>query len=320
MTEELPDHDELRRLGFSIAYRMLGSAAEAEDVVQEALLRLHRARAGGEEVAEPRAYVTTVTTRLAIDELRSARARRVSYVGPWLPEPLVVAGEEDDPAAHAELGDSLSMAFLVLLETLSPVERAVLLLREAFDYGYDEIAQIVGRSEDNCRQLLSRARARIAAGRPRFDPEPEARAALAERFFAAARDGDVAALEELLAADVVFYGDGGGKASALPEPMHGVRRVQRFVLSLFAQARRRDVTVRPALVNGQPGALTFDADGALVTVLTLDVADGRVQAIRSVVNPDKLAHLGLPLSDLARRRRPAPPHPDEPRADAGGTT
>src|SRR5215213_6038187 len=214
--------EELRPPAFAIAYRMLGSVSEAEDVVQEAFLRLHRAEQEGERIESPRAYLSTVVTRLAIDQLRSARVRRETYVGEWLPEPLLT-NPDDDPARHAEVADSLSLAFLVLLESLSPEQRAVFLLREVFDYPYDQIARIVGKSEDNTRQLVTRARRQVQEGRPRFEASRERREVLARRFFAAAVDGELEALEELLAHDVVLHGDGGGKAPALARCMAGPR-------------------------------------------------------------------------------------------------
>jgi RNA polymerase sigma-70 factor (ECF subfamily) len=293
---------EVRPLLFSIAYRMLGSVVEAEDVVQDAYLRWHRAVAAGTEIESPKAYLASAVTRLSIDRLRRARSRRETYMGPWLPEPLV-GGEEKDMAAHAEMADSLSMAFLVLLEQLNPVERAVFLLREVFEHGYDEIAEAVGKSQSNCRQIFVRARGRIEAGRPRFDASKEQRGALADRFFAACQDGDLQGLVDLLTEDVVFVGDGGGRAQALPEPLHGRERIARFLVGLFARARTLRASVRPAVVNGQPGAVAIDVDGRIVTVMTVDVADGRVEAIRSVVNPDKLGHLG-PVSDVARTDGP----------------
>jgi RNA polymerase sigma-70 factor (ECF subfamily) len=284
--------EELRPRAFAIAYRMLGSVSEAEDVVQEALLRLHRAEQEGERIESPRAYVSTVVTRLAIDQLRSARVRRETYVGEWLPEPLL-ASEDEDPARQAEVADSLSLAFLVLLESLSPEQRAVFLLREVFDYPYDQIARIVGKSEDNTRQLVTRARRQVQEGRPRFEASRERREVLARRFFAAAVDGELEALEELLAHDVVLHGDGGGKAPALAHPGHGRAKVARTLLAWFrAAARIGGVSLQAAEVNGQPGALLLDPEGRLVTVLSVDVADGQVQAIRSIVNPDKLRHLG----------------------------
>jgi RNA polymerase sigma-70 factor (TIGR02957 family) len=289
--------EELRPGAFAIAYRMLGSVSEAEDVVQEAFLRLHRTLAEGEQVSSPRAYLATVVTRLCIDQLRSARARRERYVGEWLPEPLL-ASDEADPARHAEVADSLSLAFLVLLESLSPEQRAAFLLREVFDYPYDQIAGIVGTSEDNARQLVTRARRQVQERRPRFAASRERREVLARRFFAAAVDGELEALEELLAHDVVLHGDGGGKAPALARPVHGRAKVARTLLAWFrAAARIGGVSLQAAEVNGQPGALLLDPEGRLVTVLGVDVADGQVQAIRSIVNPDKLRHLG-PTANL----------------------
>jgi RNA polymerase sigma-70 factor (ECF subfamily) len=289
--------DELRPPAFAIAYRMLGSVAEAEDVVQEALLRVHRALEAGEPIRSPHAYVTTVATRLAIDELRSARARRESYVGEWLPEPLVT-GAGEDPPRQAELADSLSLAFLVLLESLTPEQRAVLLLRDVFDYGYDEIAAILGKTEDNTRQLAARARRHVEQRRPRFEPSTEQRDELARRFFAAARDGELAALEELLADDVVLHGDGGGKVPALARSLHGRRRVARTLVAWGrAGARIGGAELHPVEVNGQPGALVLGHDGRLIAVMALDILGGQVCGVRSIVNPDKLRHLG-PVSDL----------------------
>jgi RNA polymerase sigma-70 factor (TIGR02957 family) len=298
MSASLPRlFQELRPVAFAIAYRMLGSVSEAEDVVQEAFLRLHRTLREGERLESPRAYLSTMVTRLCIDQLRSARARRERYVGEWLPEP-VVEGADADPARHAEMADSLSLAFLVLLESLSPEQRAAFLLREVFDYPYDEIARIVGKSEDNARQLVARARRQVEERRPRFEASRKRREALAQRFFAAAVDGDLAALEELLAHDVMLHGDGGGKAPALAHPVHGRAKVIRTLLAWFRAAERiGGVTLRSAEVNGQPGALVLDPEGRLVNVLALDVADGQVQAIRSIVNPDKLRHLG-PIANL----------------------
>jgi RNA polymerase sigma-70 factor (TIGR02957 family) len=290
--------DELRPVSFAIAYRMLGSASEAEDVVQEALLRVHRALEKGEQLESPRAFVSTVTTRLAIDELRSARVRRETYVGDWLPEPILTDGL-DDPARQAEMADSLSIAVLRLLETLSPEQRAVLLLRDVFDYSYDEIAAIVDKSEDNVRQLASRARRHVEEGRPRFRTSDEHRDELAGKFFAAARDGDLAGLEALLANDVTLTGDGGGKVPALARTLHGRARVARTLVNwLKLSSRIPGISVRPAEVNGGPGALFLDADGRLAAVWSLDIAGGEIRAISSVVNPEKLGHLG-PLADMS---------------------
>jgi len=286
--------EELRPRAFAIAYRMLGSVSEAEDVVQEALLRLHRALQEDERIESPGAYVATVVTRLCIDQLRSARARRESYVGEWLPEPLV----DDDPARHAEMADSLSLAFLVLLESLSPEQRAVFLLREVFDYPYDEIAGIVGKSEDNARQLAVRARRHVEERRPRFEASHARRDELARSFFAAVQEGDLGALEKLLAEDVVLHGDGGGKAPALARALHGRSRVARTLLAWGkAAARFGGVQMGLVEVNGQPGAVVRDPDGLLLNVMALEIAEGRIQAVSSVVNPDKLRHLG-PLADI----------------------
>jgi RNA polymerase sigma-70 factor (TIGR02957 family) len=289
--------DELRPVAFAIAYRMLGSVSEAEDVVQEALLRVHQALDGGEQIASPRAFVATVTTRLAINELRSARARRERYVGEWLPEPIITDGR-DDPARHAETGDSLSLAMLVLLESLSPEQRAVLLLHDVFDYGYREIAAIVGKSEDNVRQLATRARRHVEQRRPRFQTTREQRDELAARFFQAAEQGDLASLEGLLASDVQLTGDGGGKVPALARSLRGRDRVGRALVNwLRLAARLPGVSVRPVEVNGGPGALFLDGQQRLIGVLGLDISDGEITNISSIVNPDKLRHLG-PVADF----------------------
>jgi RNA polymerase sigma factor (sigma-70 family) len=272
-TEQLLD--ELRPVSFAIAYRMLGSVAEAEDVVQESLLRVHRAVEAGERIDSPRAFVATITTRLAIDELRSARARRERYVGEWLPEPILT-DSLDDPAEHAEIADSLSMAMLVLLETLSPEQRAVLLLRDVFDYGYGEIAAIVGKNEDNVRQLASRARAHVEAGRPRFQTSRE-------------------------------------QVPALARPLQGRKRVARALVNWTKLgARIAGATVRPVEVNGMPGALLLDGEDRLLGVWALEIAGGEIRGVNSIVNPAKIGHLG-PVADLnallapPRALRPEPP-------------
>ena len=282
----------LRPQSFAIAYRMLGGVADAEDIAQEALLRLHRELESGRQIDSPGGYLATVTTRLAIDHLRSARVRREQYPGEWLPEPLVRT-EDDDPAYRAEIADSLSLAFLVLLETLSPEQRAALLLHDVFGYGYDEIGEIVGKSEDNARQLASRARKHVEARRPRFESTREQRDELARRFFAAAQDGDVATLETLLAHDVELHGDGGGKAPALAHSVQGRSRVAKILLNWVRQSHRiPGFRFEPTEVNGQPGALARDGDGRVISVLALDIAAGQISAVHSVVNPDKLRHLG----------------------------
>jgi RNA polymerase sigma-70 factor (ECF subfamily) len=284
--------EELRPVAFAIGYRMLGSVTEAEDVVQEALLRLHDALKRDERIESPRAYLATVATRLSIDQLRSARVRRETYVGEWLPEPLVSEGDSD-PARQAELADSLSLAFLVLLESLSPEQRAALLLRDVFEYDYAEIAEIVGKSETNARQLATRARRHVEERRPRFEASREQRNELARRFFDAAQEGELEGLETLLAHDVVLHGDGGGNAPALARAVHGRQRVARTLRAWMRQgARIPGAALRQVEVNGQPGALMLAGDGLVLGVMALDIADGQIQAVRSIVNPDKLGHVG----------------------------
>lgn len=328
--------EELRRHGFGVAYRMTGSVSEAEEIVQEALLRLTRQE---QEIEEPAAWITTVVTRLSINVLRSARTRRESYVGPWLPEPLL-EDQAPGPESRAELADSLSLALLVLMEQLTPAERAAYLLREVFGYQHAEIAAIIGQSEVNSRQLATRARKHLEASRPRFDPDEAARDALLERFLAAAEEGDLEALEEMLARDAVLYADSGGKAMAPQKPLFGAAPIARFIAAVaqarFASAEFESERVR---VNGQPGRLVrapaepeprqedlLAAERALArltsedldaselaalaeeardagsraprpaeirvrSVLTVDVVGGRIQTVRIVGNPDKLAHL-----------------------------
>ena len=289
--------EQLRPVCFAVAYRMLGSVSEAEDIVQEALLRLHLALEHGEEIQSPKAFVATLTTRLAIDELRSARMRREQYVGEWLPEPLVT-NYAGDPAQRAEIAESVSIAMLVLLESLSPEQRAALLLHDVFEYDYAEIAHIIGKSEDNVRQLASRARRHVQEHRPRFHASRAQHRELAARFFAAAENGDLAGLESLLAKDVVLTGDGGGKAPALGRSLYGSDRVARTVLNwMRAGSRISGLQVRSAEMNASPGALILDADDHVVGALVLDISDGQIQRISSVVNPDKLAHLG-PTGDM----------------------
>jgi RNA polymerase sigma factor (sigma-70 family) len=259
-------------------------------------LRVHQAVESGERLDAPRAYAATIATRLSIDALRSARARREQYVGEWLPEPILT-DELDDPAAQAELADSLSMAVLVLLESLSPEQRAALLLHDVFDYSFAEIAPIVGKTEANVRQLATRARRHVEEHRPRFQTTREQRDQLAERFFAAVRSGEVAALEAALADDVVLTGDGGGKAPALARKLRGRTRVARTIGAwLKAGDRIEGFALRPAEINGGPGALVLDGEGRLISVWTLDISGGEVRGINSIINPDKLAHLG-PVAD-----------------------
>ena len=295
MTKE--EFDELRPSAFAIAYRMLGSVSEAEDVVQEGFLRLHRAREGGERIESPRAYLSTVVSRLSLDQLRSARVRRETYVGEWLPEPLV-ASADDDPARKAEIADSLSLAFLVLLESLSPEQRAAFLLREVFDEPYDRIAEIVGTSEQNARQLATRARRHVEQRRPRFEASREQREELAARFFAAARGrrsrraGGAAGPRRR--APRRRRRQGARRRTAV----HGRAKVARLLIAgLRAIGRFGGFTMRREEVNGQPGALFFDREGSLISVVILDIAEGQIQGVSAIVNPDKLRHLG-PVADL----------------------
>lgn len=283
--------EEFRPLMFAIAYRMVGSVSDAEDIVQEVFLRFHRESTKGTVIESPKAYLSAVTTRLSIDHLRSARVRRERYFGTWLPEPLLT-DDESDVAQHAETADSLSLAFLVLLEKLTPVERAVFILRDVFDYEYDEIASIVGKSEENCRQIAVRARRQVHAEKPRFEASRQRRRELADRFATAAASGDVEGLIELLAADVVAYADGGGKAVAFPRPVHGRERVARVLLGGKARGEALGVTsIRSVEINGQPGFLFLDARGRPLVAVSLDIADDLVQTIRAISNPEKLRHL-----------------------------
>jgi RNA polymerase sigma-70 factor, ECF subfamily len=286
------EFEELRPLLFAIAYRILGRVAEAEDAVQETWLRYE---ASPTKPTSTKAFLSAVVTRISIDVLRSARRRREEYVGPWFPEPLLTDPYED-PERSAELADSVSMAALLLLERLTPLERAVFVLREVFGFGFPEIASAVGRSEAACRQLAVRSRRHMDTGRPRFEADRREREELAERFFDAFREGDVDRLRKLLAADVQMVGDGGGKAPAFARSVIGADNVARVLASIFPVLVRIDARVEPREVNGQPGAILRDRDGNVVSTVTLDVLGGRIQTIRSVVNPDKLGHLG-PVAD-----------------------
>lgn len=293
---------ELRPLLFSIAYRMLGSVSDAEDVVQDAYLRYHRAEQDGVEIESPKAYLSAITTRLAIDLLRSARVRRETYVGEWFPEPLLGDAAAPDPAEASAESDSLSMAFLLVLERLSPVERAVFLLHDVFGYEFSDIAAIVERSADNCRQIAVRARKHVQAQRPRFEASRERREQLADQFVAALSEGDVSGLVEMLAEDVVVSGDSGGMSPSWPRPIVGREKVVRLLGAIARQlAEISGVRVERAEVNGQPGAVVRDGAGNLVNVFSFDVADGVVQTVRSVIARDKLRHLG-PLADIGELR------------------
>ncbi len=286
MTDD--QYEQLRPLAFSIAYRMVGSVTEAEDLAQEAMLRFHRS-----DVESPRAFISAVTTRLAIDHLRSARVRRETYVGPWLPEPLLT-DPAPGPGERAELADSLSQAFLVLLERLTPTERAAFLMREVFGHEYAEIGRMLARSEGSCRQLVSRARRHVDAERPRFEADTAKRQQLTARFIEAIEEGDTEGLTGLLAADAVFMSDGGGKATAARKQLHGAARVARVLVGI-ARSRVRlfdDVGDRAVWVNGQPGLILFE-NGHIGSVMALDIADGQVQAVRVMRNPEKMSHLDL---------------------------
>jgi RNA polymerase sigma-70 factor (ECF subfamily) len=301
------EFEELRPLLFSIGYRILGSVSEAEDAVQETWLRY---AASPTQPASAKAFLSAVVTRVSIDVLRSARVRREEYAGPWFPEPLLTDPYQD-PERSAELADSVSMAALLLLERLTPLERAVFVLREVFGFGFGEIASAVGRSEAACRQLAVRARRHVDAGRPRFKADRRERDELAARFFGALAEGDVGGLRELLAADVSLVGDGGGKAPTLARSIVGAENVTRVLASIFPWLVRIDVTMEPHEVNGQLGAIFRDRDDKVLFIVTLDILDRQIQTIRSVSNPDKLGHMG-PVADawaVAREvnqaRRPA---------------
>ena len=286
------EFEQLRPLLFSIAYRILGSVSEAEDAVQETWLRWEASRT---RPLSTKSFLSAVVTRVAIDVLRSARVRREEYVGPWFPEPLL-ADPYADPERSAELADSVSMAALLLLERLSPLERAVFVLREVFGFSLPEIASAVGRSEAACRQLAVRARRHMDAGKPRFDAGRREREELAARFFDAFRNGDVGGLRELLSADVQMVGDSGGKAPQWGTGIFGAENVARLLAALVAPFARIGGVVEPHQVNGQPGAIFRDRDGKVVNTWALDILDGQIQAIRTVINPDKLGHVG-PVAD-----------------------
>ncbi|WP_405586611.1 RNA polymerase sigma-70 factor [Streptomyces sp. NBC_01092] len=289
---KVEEFEELRPLLFSIAYRILGSVGEAEDAVQETWLRFD---GSSTRPTSTKAFLSATVTRISIDVLRSARVRREEYAGPWFPEPLL-SDPYQDPARSVELADSVSMAALLLLERLSPLERAVFVLREVFGFGFDEIAGAVGRSEAACRQLVVRARRHMEAGRPRFAADRQERRELATRFFDALKDGDVGGLRDLLAADVQLVGDGGGKAPQLAGAVVGAQKVARLLASVFPRLARLEVSFEPHEINGQPGAIYRDRDGRVLQTLVLDVLDGQIQTIRTVLNPDKLGHMG-PVAD-----------------------
>jgi RNA polymerase sigma-70 factor, ECF subfamily len=282
----------LRPLLVSIAYRMLGSVTEAEDLVQEGFVRYQRALDEGTAIESPKAWLSAVVTRLSIDQLKSARVRRETYVGEWLPEPLVLDARPGDPAAQAEEAETLSMSFLVLLERLTPVERAIFLLHDVFGYDFGEVSRIVRRSESTCRQHAVRARRFLAENRPRFEASPAERDELVRGFLAAARQGDVDGLIELLAEDVIVHGDGGGKVPQWSIPIVGADRVARLFAGLGRQLDRIHGAAEVRDVNGQPGLVFRGPRGGVMSVMAFEVVGGRIATISSVVNPDKLAHLG----------------------------
>lgn len=280
-----------RALLFSIAYRMLGTRADAEDMVQETFLRWQKA--SDTEIRDSRAFLVTVVTRLCINQLQSARIKREQYFGQWLPEPLLT-GAGAQTTTMPGIDGSLSMAFLMLLERLTPIERAVFLLREVFEYEYTEIAGMLGQNETNCRQILRRAKQHVAEDRPRFEVSREQQEKLLQQFLETIEHGEIQELLALLSEDVVLYTDGGGKATAVPNPIYGPEHVARFFLSARGKLMPLDVIRRFADINGHPGAVVYD-HGSVFGVLTMDVADGRIRNIYVVRNPDKLQKIpGLP--------------------------
>lgn len=288
--EEFEEH---RSLLFAIAYRILGSVSEAEDAVQDTWLRYE---ASSTEPASAKAFLSTVATRVSINILNSARVRREQYVGDWLPEPLL-EDPYQDPERAAELADSISMAALMLLERLSPLERAVFVLREVFGFGYAEVASTVGRSQAACRQLVSRARSHMGEGRTRFEVDQRVREEVANRFFDAFQEGDVDSLVELLAADVQMVSDSGGKAPSLPHAVIGAEKTARLLAAAASGLTQIGVSVQPCDINAQPGAIRRDREGRILNAMTLEIVHGQIQMIRSVSNPDKLQHLG-PVGDM----------------------
>lgn len=281
----LEEFSQYRNLLFSVAYRMLGSVADAEDMLQETFIRWQNS--SNEDIRTPRAFLVTIISRLCINHLQSARVQREEYVGQWLPEPLLTGS---DPSESAQIGESLSMAFLVLLERLTPLERAVLLLREVFDYEYSEIALTLDHSEASCRQILRRAKRHVEEARPRFNAPLQQREQLLRRFLDAASNGNLDGLEALLSSDVVFHSDGGGKAAAVPNLVHGPDHVARVVLGGLKKLVPRNLVSRVTEINGQPGVVGY-VNGRPFSVLTLDIADGFIRNIYIVTNPEKLARL-----------------------------
>lgn len=290
--DRLADFDRYRGLLFSIAYRMLGSVADAEDMLQETFIRWQQSTE--EEIRSPRAFLVTILSRLCVNHLQSARVRREEYVGQWLPEPLLT-GAGSDPFETSRVDESLSMAFLVLLERLTPMERAIFLLREVFEYEYSDIAQTLGQNEANCRQILRRAKQHVTEVRPRFDASPQQREQLLRQFLEATSNGNLEGLLALLSSEVVLHSDGGGKAAALPNLVYGPDRVARAVLGSLKKLALQNLAIRTAEINGEPGVVGF-LNGRPHAVLTMDIADGVVRSIYIITNPEKLSHLAaLPL-------------------------
>ena len=282
----IEDFNQYRSLLFAIAYRMLGSVTDAEDMVQETFLRWQQV--SEQNVKSAKAYLTTIVTRLCIDWLRSARVQREQYVGSWLPEPIVTE-QSSDPNAIAELADSLTIAFLVLLERLSPLERAVFLLRETFEYDYNEISRIVGKNAANCRQIARRARQHLADQRPRFQASLQQQEQLTRKFMQASHQGDLQGLLDLLAEDITVWSDGGGQVVANLKPLHGAAKIARFLLAIHRRYRKLGFNYDAELVqvNGRPGII-YTLDGSITSVAAVDIADNRVQSIYFLRNPDKI--------------------------------
>jgi RNA polymerase sigma-70 factor (ECF subfamily) len=288
MSQVDPKFEEYRPALSRLAYRMLGSQSDADDVMQEAYLRW--TQANRQSVKSPRAYLHSVVTHLCIDQRKTIEERKQTYVGPWLPEPIVEAGSAA-PQDRVEAAESVSMALLLILESLSPTERAAYLLRRIFDYPYDEIAEILGKPEPGCRQLVSRAEVRILERRPRFEADPAKVERLTEAFIQACGTGDLQGLVQLLAADAVLYSDGGGKVAAALAPIRGADHIARFFLGIMKKAPP-GLEIGRVRVNGQPGLLVV-LNGEIVNLLTFDVVDGRLSTCFIVRNPEKLARIGI---------------------------
>jgi RNA polymerase sigma-70 factor, ECF subfamily len=289
MASETQTFESYRPLLFSIAYRMLGSAMEAEDMVQEAYLRYEKSN---EPIEYPKAYLTTIVTRLCLDHLKSAKTQREQYIGTWLPEPILTSdgSPRDFPSESVMQQESITMAFLVLLENLSPVERAVFLLRDVFDYRYAEIADIIGKNEANCRRYYHRAKQFLSERRARFEPTSDEQTRLVEGFLHALNNGDVATMTEMLVEDAVFYGDGGGKVKAVGQPLHGRKAIVRFLTGIF-RLYEPGMRIEVKEVNGSPTLLLWTSDDKLYFVMSFNVVDGHITDIRNILNPDKLAYI-----------------------------